>query len=230
MNDQALQWECGLGYNLSNKLYPHAPGFSRLEIFINIKATGDHFDPYKVEIPVCGPDEEQDSILVTHPWIYETEKKSSPGIISLTDHKGKKIEFFTFGGTINICVQEECTAIQLNSPAPIFDISDVGAPPMSLPHEYSIEDWLVEEFQCKFAQMKAINLSKKHAFEDHMKCIPPLELYAASLLELHQQLLNLKSSLDDVQLHAKTFISTEIKALKENEMWPKNAERLRKLF
>ena len=165
------QPELKFGYLFTPPESSHAPGGSRLDIFINENPTEHHFDPEKLHLRVKSNERSIESLTIRHPWVFVPAYQALAGTIEATDRNGKKEEAYTFGGSLKIESQNTFTVCTLESPAPILKISSAGQIPMLF----------IEEIEILLAGRRAALLSKPHLYETRLMDADPFKLYLACL-------------------------------------------------
>lgn len=165
------QPEPKFGYWFTPPESRHAPGGSRLDIFINEKPTEHHFDPEKLHLWVMSKENSTESLTIYHPWDFAPTYRALAGSIEAIDRYGKKEEAYTFGGSLKIESQKTFTVCTLESSAPILDISSADL----------ISMLFIEEIEILLAERRAELLSKPHTYEKRLMNADPFTLYLACL-------------------------------------------------
>jgi len=207
-----------LGYIFYPSKIPHYPGHPRLDVILTELPTERHFDPTKVQFQIAVPPNSIERLTIHHPWTFSSRYRVCAGRIFITDRLAKKVEAFSFGGTLEILSDNERTVCALTSPAPIFDLCATHNLPM----------WLTSEVEILLAEQNARWQPHHHdEFDLHLSQIDPLLLYASCL-----QLLQAKHW----PVHEETygegahFVREEITRLKESGLWPPLVPPLSQLF
>jgi len=198
------------GYWFTPPESSHAPGGSRLDIFINENPTEHHFDPEKLHLWVKSKAISIQSLTIRHPWDFAPTYQALAGSIEATDRNGKKEEAYTFGGSLKIESQNTFTVCTLESPAPILEISSTG----------QISMLFIEEIEILLAERRAALLSKPHTYEKRLMNADPFKLYLACLNALiekieysnHKEVLHISEFLN--------FLHVEDKRLKDEGLKP----------
>jgi hypothetical protein len=196
-----------LGYRFSPPESNHAPGGSRLEVLFNDSPTEHHFDPEKLHLNVKSKTGVSESLTIRHPWVYGHTYQALAGSIELTDRFGRKVEAFTFGGSLKIESQDTLTVCILESPAPILK--------MSL--EDPILMMFIEEIEILFAKQRAALLSKPYIYEKKLVKADPFNLYQASLNTLIDEFEHLHHKGDSHVNEFLNFLHSERKRIKGEE-------------
>ena len=217
-----------LGYRFCSRRYPHAPGYSRLDIVLRATPTGHHFDPEKVRLAVVSADEDIELLSVCHPWLGASRHRALVGYVRLHDRKGKVVKAFTFGGDLQITSEEERTTCVLTSPAPIIELT-----PASLSPRPTMPMMLVEEVESLIAQRRAAwNQERDPAmFDKRMMATDPFTLYLACLEALGEKFTRFAHQVeDDLTRQFTQFVHAEIQALCERGAWLLHVPPLAKLL
>ena len=112
-----------LGYQLLPKTHRDSPGGSGLLVAIRKVPTEKHFDPKMMQIPLRdmhGVMKRRSlSLLSSGP----DSDRVCPGHVTLSDRSDKRVEFFTFGGSLEIISAPDANVYALHSPAPVLELS-----------------------------------------------------------------------------------------------------------
>lgn len=111
-----------------------------------------------------------------HPWHRELNYQVYAGFIILEDRKGKKVEAFTFGGSLQIQTREEITICTFESEAPILEMG------MKDP----MRELLVEEVDIILAERSAAALPDERGFEKRLAQVNSCMLYYTSAEVFHR--------------------------------------------
>jgi hypothetical protein len=193
-----------LGYILYPPRRESEPGYSRLDVILRDIPTEHHFDPLEVHLDVAALEEDVLSIMLEHPWPRREKYQACAGMVELIDRKGKHLEVFILGGSLQVEPEAEHTTLILASPAPIF-----------LPAESPLDELLVEEAEILFAQRHATREITPGVYEKHLVEAPPLELYHAVLMAIRERYRLMPPSENELTLKLKHILREEIKALEE---------------
>ncbi len=174
--------ESDLGYRFVPERYPQSIGHPKLEINILCDPSEQHFDPKIVRIPIFtsmkNPHPHQiEQLRLYHPWVYQHEYRMAPGLISLSDRKDKTIKVFTFGGSVTIDSDENCTTCLIQSDAPIIEVTRAKPAVMRF----------VEEVEIILAERRAVWVEDLTGFEARLEEVPVSLLYAIFLKELAEK-------------------------------------------
>jgi len=208
-----------LGYFFRPPAYRHAPGSPRLDIWLHLTPTHEHYDPDTVELLIPTQHAEITHLKVSHPWHFKNQYQVCPGRIILRDRVGKKVEAFTFGGQMQIESQPQTTEVSISSPAPIIQLRYEDIPTL-----------LVEEVETLLAERRAAWLPNEDGFQKRLIAAEPRGLYAACLKTLVEQF-NALAPDDSHKLKAlENFIKGEIEANRRQGLWPPLVSPLNQLL
>ncbi len=212
-----------LGYVFYPREYPHAPGHPRLDITIRKAPTGRHFDPVAVHLLIRSrphiPSGGVETISIHHPWPYESQFQACAGRIIIDDRFDKKVEAFTFGGNLSVLTQESETSCVLESPAPILELISTS----------SIAIALAEETEILLAERRAEWLPDIEAYEQRLTNVSPHDLYTTCLETLRQKHEHVQHLTEETHQLIR-FIEDEIRALKEQKLWPDRVAALTEIL
>jgi len=203
-----------LGYLCTEPPYENAPGGSRLHVYVRNKPTGRHFDPMKLRVTIKDDvGKGVTSFVVEYPWPGAERHQACASRLTLTDHVGKEVDLFTFGGTLDVRPEGEEIHCTLTSPVPILDWQDETALPAKLASEAEI---LLSERQAFYAA------SNEELFAHKLAMAEPRTLYAAILQALLQKLGKIHETvLQALELHdLHLFLQEEIARLHRLSLWP----------
>jgi hypothetical protein len=109
-----------LGYQLLPQTHRHSPGGSGLLVAIRREPTGKHYDPTTMHLrlrDVHGMAKQRSlSLLSPGP----DSDRVCPGRVILSDRLDKGVEFFAFGGSLEVIPAPDAQVYVLHSPAPIL--------------------------------------------------------------------------------------------------------------
>ena len=198
-----------LGYALHAPRRPSEPGYAGLDIWLTDRPSGQHFDPTQAAFSVVDTNEIH-FVCIEHPWGGENHLQVVAGIIDLIDLKGRHIEGFCLGGSLNLERLDEETKLELRSPAPV--LVNLGSQPIRLAHAVSI---LIEEFTILMAQRRAYWEIEPGRFDQRLAAADPFKLYAAFLPAARSRLRELPPMDNAAQTTAMHILHQEIDATAE---------------
>ena len=202
-----------LGYKFYPSKHPQSPGYPRVDIYIYETPTEHHFDPDKVIVNVIQPDHKLDTLLVRHPFSSLMEEpvfQVCAGIVTIEDHKGKKVELFTFGGELRVESFDTYTLCCLTSPVPIINM--VGLSPA--------QQRLADQIICILAERRAARLQSSGSFDQKLTTTSPEMLYCSFILELDNRLKRLPSAGSNLLIEMRSLVRKEMEVLKKQGVWP----------
>ena len=179
--------ELELGFHFHPAEPPVTIGHPKLDIRVYSEPTGKHFDPVWVRLPVSLPHTDPYHLIITHPWRGYHRYRVNAGRIILRDRIEKVVEAYSFGGTLEICPQDEFTCLQVRSSAPIFSMQS-SAPMFSILNNRGPSELFIEEFELILAIIRAELLGSKLDFESRLARIDPFDLFCASIVSIEDRL------------------------------------------
>ena len=199
-----------LGYDFHPGTADRFPGHPQLDVALWEVPTQRHFDPEQVKLDIS--DRGQPEVLtITHPWTGPRQFRVCAGRIYIDDRKHKRIEAFSFGGTLEITVKQALTTCHLRSTAPIFDMIELD----NLSTTFATEaEGLLSERRADW------DPQHPHTFEQHLATAVPLELYAGCLTAMHDKFAHYHEHHDQLYHQLIRFVASEIKLLQQTGQWP----------
>jgi hypothetical protein len=160
------------GYYPLAELHPNSPGYSGLLVAIRKEPTGRHFDPQTLHLRLR--DEYGRVRWSSLSWLSPLEGIGHicPGKVTLEDRSGKRVEFFTFGGSLEMTLGPEEMIYSLRSPAPVLELT---APEETVPDQLAAE---VEEFLARIEVKWGKN---EKGFSQRLAEVDSLQFYLAAL-------------------------------------------------
>lgn len=217
--------EPSFGYYFHPKTHPHSPGHPRLDVNIFETPTTLHFDPehlfiYAVNLKKMSHKPSIDYLKIRHPWIYDKAFKVVAGPVIISDHVGKEVEAFTYGGNLQIQLKDTYTSCAIESPAPILHLKD----------KEDITTILAEESEIILAERRAKWEQDEDEFDRRLVNVKPFDLYVACLTHLEKK--HQRSQHKDLPHinHFLNFIHSEIQELKDKRLWPFLVPELEKIL
>ncbi|MEJ2750701.1 MAG: hypothetical protein P8183_22760 [Anaerolineae bacterium] len=202
--------EPDLGYYYHPGTANRFPGHPQLDIFLHEVPTQRHFDPEQVHFEAVGSGRPE-GLSISHPWTGLRQFRICAGRIYIDDRKHKRVEAFSFGGTLQITPGHDVTVCHLTSPAPIFDLVDLD----------SLSTAFVSEAEVLLAERRADwDPQQPHTFEQHLATAVPLELYACCLVTLHKKFAPHLDLYDNTYHELVEFAASEMKYLQKTGQWP----------
>lgn len=215
MTVKANPEEPDLGYRFWPKRYPQSAGHPRLDINISSAPSEMHFDPKVVQLSIFTSIDRIHShriehLKIFHPWPYRSSYHVAPGMLIISDRKDKKVEAFTFGGTLQIDSSDKYTKCMIQSKAPIIEINIASTTVMKM----------VEEVEIILAKRRIIWVQDVEEFEARLEKIPSLVLYSACLVELQTTIGHSHTrETSEIQDFNKLIVDEKRSLIKEG-LWP----------
>lgn len=163
----------GWGYHLMPASHGACPGYSGLVVAIRKEPTGEHFDPESICLHVCR--EGGHTVCTTLNWSTPLKKNRHvcPGALTLRDRYDKRVDFFTFGGSIEVVTQPGEFIYIIRSSAPILKLTE---------RDETNCDHMAEEAKGLLAKVAERWAEQQGSgFEERMAQVDPLALYVAVL-------------------------------------------------
>ncbi|MEJ2551064.1 MAG: hypothetical protein P8Z42_10170 [Anaerolineales bacterium] len=207
--------EAELGYRFVAGRNPQSIGYRRLEINILCAPSERHFDPKITQIPIFTLKDSVrphkiDQLEIYHPWVYRDTYQVAPGLVTLADRKGKKVEAYTFGGKLTIDSDENCTTCVLQSDAPIIEINHANPAIMKF----------IDEVEIILAEQRANRAADLEDFEARLEKVPVSKLYVACLMELKKKIGGAQAGGDFVDRKLADIIDEERQFMRKEGSWP----------
>jgi len=198
-----------LGFSLLPPTHPGSPGYSGLLVAIRKRPTGEHFDPQTLILPLYDGEEITWRRLSMLTPASEVEH-ICPGRLILADRLGKRLEFFTFGGTLKVITEPDAVLCAITSPAPILELVE---------EQETVADWLAAEAEAIWARTRSKWGIQDDEFERRLAQTSPLSLYTSTL---HSVLSHWKQGPGLEQTHALLgeALAKERHWLKNQGLWP----------
>lgn len=173
MNEQSeLKLMKDWGYYLLPKSHDSSPGYTGLLVAIRKQPTGQHFDPQTLRLRLR--DAKGVARLRTLGWVMPLKESAyaCPGRVILRDRSDKAVEFFTFGGSLEVTSGTDEMVYTLHSPAPILELTA---------HGETITDFLASETESLMAEVETKWGRDEEGFNRRLAEIDPFQFYLASL-------------------------------------------------
>lgn len=160
------------GYHLLAPSHCHSLGYTGLLVAIRKQSTGRHYDPKTLRLPLR--DAKGTITRRTLSWLSPGADSSQvcPGRVILSDRFDERIEFFTFGGLLEVACEPGEMICVLRSEAPILELT---AP------EETIPDLMATETESLIAGVHARWGGNDEGFSRRLADADPFQLYLASL-------------------------------------------------
>jgi len=216
MDELIANW----GYSFLDASHPDRLGYGGLVIAVREKPTGKHFDPENIHLHLC--DAAGGIRATTLSW--QSPRPVSDRVclcrVILTDRFDQRVEFLTFGGSLEIIQQSDKVIYTLRSPAPVLEI---------LGQEDTIPDQVAFETEALLSQEAAHWGQDDRGFEQRLAQTEPLQLYIAvvhTLLFRHK----LFEAMEIVYPELDDALFCEKRWLKAEGLWPDKPPTLSELL
>jgi hypothetical protein len=161
------------GYYSPSRSHRDSPGYTGLLIAIRQQPTGKHFDPHKLQLRL----RDAKGVVKWRTLDWLTPLKASahacPGRLILRDRFDKSVEFFTFGGSLEVTSGPGEMVYSLHSPAPIFELTD---------RSETVPDQLAAETESLMGEIEAARWAlDEEGFNQRLAEVDPFQFYLASL-------------------------------------------------
>lgn len=166
------------GYQFDPPAEANPLGYRKLTLTLRDKPSERQFDPERAEFPAVNHQGDLEALTIFHPWPQSEERRVVVGRIVLLDHKGEKVEAFSFGGTLRLDARPDQLVAMLESPAPILALQSAH-PPIAR---------LAAEMEVLLAQRRAAWETQGHpeTLDARLAAADPSALYQACLQALSQ--------------------------------------------
>ncbi len=207
------------GYHLLPPVHPHSPGYMGLLVAFRPRPTRVHYDPESLHLRLREDDlASWETLTISSP--QHPEQRVCPGPVTLRDRLEKRVDFFTFGGTLTVEADPGEVVYLLESPAPILDLTtaedDVG-------RLLAIEvEMMLSVFQARWG-------ADERSFWERLAQLEPLQFYQASVESILMRY-ERSNALKENMHRLYTVLSQEKEWLIETGQWPARPQTLGKLF
>jgi hypothetical protein len=200
-----------LGYFFHPSRTPDLPGHPRLDVTLYPTPTMEHFDPEQASFEVADPETGIEQVHIAHPWTGPEHLRVAIGYIRLVDRHDKVVTAFSFGGSLDIAVDEDHTRCSLVSSSPIFHVED----------KQDLPALLVNEFEALLAIRRAGWAGDEVGFNRRLAGLAPVQLYAVGLEEVEARLLQSPITLrGDLYWMMRHMVNELRRQLQEAGNWP----------
>jgi hypothetical protein len=135
----------GLGCRLLPQTHRHSPGGSGLLVAIRKEPTGKRFDPKTMRLRLRNmrgvAQQRSLSLLSPNP----DSDRVCPGHVILSDRFDKRVEFYTFGGSLQVIFAQDAQVYALRSTAPVLEL---------VAEEDTVPDQLAAETESLLSQLE----------------------------------------------------------------------------
>jgi hypothetical protein len=208
------------GYYPLAKPHPGSPGYSGLLVAIRKEPTGKHFDPQSLHLHLR--DEYGGARWRTLSWLSPLEGAGHvcPGVITLHSQSGKQVEFFAFGGSLEMTSGVGEMVYSLRSPAPVLELTA---------QEETVSDQLAAETEELLGRIEVKWGKDEKGFNRRLARVDALQFYLATLASIlhHYEQVHVLE-----QAHHDLFaaLRREREWLVEEALWPAKPSALEDLL
>jgi hypothetical protein len=167
------------GFDLLDPPHSGSPGGRMLLVAMRRRPTTAHYDPENLALLLADERGALGTTTLQGGARFARPARVCPGHITITDRVHKRVDFYSFGGTLNVLRVPESppyTLFILQSPAPILALNSL------LGHQ--VEDQLVNSTEALYARLRARYAVQHLDLPPLLVKIPPLSLYAACIESL----------------------------------------------
>lgn len=207
------------GYHLLPPAHPQSPGHNGLLIAFRPQPTRVHYDPESLHIRL-----NQNGLASWETLTIGSARRPlqqvCAGPLTVRDRLEKRVDFFSFGGSLIAEADPQEVVYYLESPAPILDLSNSQA---------DIGRLLAVEVELMLSVFQARWGHDERGFFERLAQVEPLNFYTASLesiLMRYERSHALKNNYHSLFL----ALSREKAWLIETGQWPARTQTLGKLF
>jgi hypothetical protein len=214
---------CGLRYIFEPKAYQHAPGFPRLDIFLEDGSAQPETRSPSLEMDIADGIQPITRLTLHHGSAQGERYQVCAGRIVASDDRGDTMKLFTFGGDLCVRREDGFTVCTITSPAPIL--------PLHLHQPCDISERLAEEVEVLLARRRAAWAIDPLAYQHRLVQADPRVLYQACLEKLCHQFRDFCLEAEhDFMLEFTHFLQSEIQTIQKMGGWPPNLCSLEKLL
>jgi hypothetical protein len=190
----------------------HSLGYPGLAIAMRPSPTGEHFDPDTVRLRLRN--RAGIAAWTTLSWssVSVASEAVCLGRAILSDRSKGCIEFYTFGGSLELIRGPDEVVVALRSPAPILELD---------PAEETVADQLACETEALLGKAEVAWGQDEQGFNQRLAEMDPVQLYIAALCSiLHQY--SFCGSLRETYRECSEALLREKHRLRAEGLWPAN--------
>jgi hypothetical protein len=197
-------------YELLDPPHSGSPGYGRLAVSIWEKPTGKPYEPETLHLHLWDVTGMIRGDTLRGGTSRLPSSRVCPGRVMLADRVGNRVEFFAFGGSLELTVRPGELVYVLRSPVPILELTA---------EEGSVADQLAFETESLLGQVAARWGGDDQGFHQCLAKAAPLPLYVATVqtmllrLESVEALATFYHELNDLLLRERRW-------LRAQELWP----------
>lgn len=191
-----------LGYKFDPLPIAEHPGSRSFSVKITETPTLKHYDPEIVRTSIITEEGLLATLVVSHPWIGQSQYTFSVGLIRISDRRNKIVDAFSLGGSLHITSDEDKSLMTFDSTAPIF--------PKLLPNDDSFQ--IASQIEALLAERRAIWAFDPDEYQQRLTDLTPENLYWLCVQEL-QRRFSQREIVDHTTEMLATFFYTEVNRL-----------------
>lgn len=169
-----------LGYALEPLSSNDSLNFRRLRVWLRAQPTGQHYDPEEISFRAIASTGSVENCVIRFSPAEFHQQVVAIGTISLNDRKDKRVDVFTFGGSLSGQSTLETTTCLFESPAPLLPLGN----------DHLLTDRLACEIEATLAQCRARwdYLHNGQGFDEQLCKLTPTQLYGSCLVNVYNRL------------------------------------------
>jgi hypothetical protein len=208
------------GYQLFPESHYYSAGYNELDIFIREKPSDRHYDPESVRLQLRDRYGFARWTTLEVGSAFKESRHVCPGRVILHDRVDKRVQFFSFGGSLEAVTNSGGVMYCLRSSAPVLGLNQPAQ---------RATDQFVFETEEMIGKLKAEWEVNDAGFDQRLAQVDPLQFYLASVFSV---LAHLKDAPALQQSFAGLYamLSRERTWLRETGHWPTSPLRLEELL
>ena len=208
------------GYYLFPPSHPDSLGSTGLVVVIRKQPTGKHFDPRTLHLTLR--DDKDIARQRTLSWLSPPADSNHvcPGRLILSDRFDKRVEFFTFGGSLEVISEPDKMVHSLHSPAPILELTA---------QQETLPDQLAFETEALMSKTKATRGLDDRGFNRRLAEVDPFQFYVSALQSILLQY-ECARTLEELYHESHDALLREKERLVAEALWPTNPPGLEDLL
>ena len=208
------------GYYLLPQSHRDSLGYTGVLVAIREQPTGRHFDPKMLYLPLRDVTGVAKWTKLSWSSPPTDSNHVCPGRVILSDRFDKRIEFFTFGGSLEVTSGPGKMVYSLCSPALVLELTT---------QQETIPDQLACETESLMGRVKARWGLDDIGFNRRLAEVDPLQFYLASLQSIILQY-ERAPTLEEVYHECRDALLREKEWLVAKDLWPVDTLRLESLL
>lgn len=203
-----------LRYSFHPKSYLHAPGYPRLEVFLQELKTEHSSYSQRLQVDVVDVMQPIRRLIIQHGKALEEDHyRICAGRIIMATHQDQAMHIFTFGADLQVRCEGNHTICIITSTAPILPLDPL--------HRHEVSFRLAEEIEGALARRHAAWRCDPGAYEERLIKVDPHKFYCTCLAALSEQFRRIPYEAEHESSHQLTaFLNEEISTLQERREWP----------